>query len=190
MIIKKCLYCNKEFKVLPYRQETAKYCSHKCHSLAAKGKPGKPISEKHKKILSELRKINNPMWNPESKRKMIEKLKGRHNSPHTEFKKGNTGEKCINWKGGKIKHEGYWFIYRPGHPKAYHSNKKYVKRAVLVVEKHLDRFLTKEETIHHINGIKDDDRPENLYIFPNWNSHNRFEKLKNKPILKSNVIKR
>jgi len=38
----------------------------------------------------------------------------------------------------------------------------YVKRARLVLEQKLGRYLLDGHETHHINGIKDDDRPENL----------------------------
>jgi uncharacterized protein (DUF1330 family) len=53
----------------------------------------------------------------------------------------------------------------PDHPEA--NLWGYVKRAVLILEKHLGRYLTHGENIHHINGIKDDDRIENLKIMTN-----------------------
>jgi len=44
----------------------------------------------------------------------------------------------------------------------------------LVAEKKLGRFLEDSETVHHINGIKDDNRPENIKVFSSTGDHTRF----------------
>lgn len=90
-----------------------------------------------------------------------------------------------HWKGGKTKHKGYWWILMPGHPRAWTGNKKYVKQAILVAEKYLNRPSMQPEIVHHI-GKKDDDRPEMLYVFPNDNEHMKFHR--NPYPLKSNLL--
>jgi len=75
-----------------------------------------------------------------------------------------SGINSDNWKGGKSKRNGYWYIYSPDHPNKNACGKGYVKRCRLVMEKYLNRFLDAKEEIHHINGKKDDDRVENLEI--------------------------
>lgn len=71
------------------------------------------------------------------------------------------GNKAPSWHGGIIYKRGYVFIYNPKHP---HNDHKYVKRSRLIMEEKLGRYLFTKEIVHHINGIKDDDRIENLII--------------------------
>lgn len=70
-------------------------------------------------------------------------------------------EKSPSWKGGILNKRGYIFIYSPDHP---HNDGNYVKRSRLEMEKKLGRYLETREHVHHINGIKNDDRIENLVL--------------------------
>jgi hypothetical protein len=72
--------------------------------------------------------------------------------------------------------KGYVYVYSPNHPR---SNKKYVKKSHLTVEKFIGRYLNPNEVIHHINFCKNDDSIENLMIFKNQKEHSLFhQKLK------------
>lgn len=83
-----------------------------------------------------------------------------------------SGKESPSWKGGKFKSRGYIYIYKPNHPFA--TQIGYVRRSRLIMEKHLGRHLTKKEIVHHLNGIKNDDRPENLKLFANNKEHMKF----------------
>lgn len=66
------------------------------------------------------------------------------------------------YKGGVIKKGQYLIEYVPDHPNA--DAKGYVMQHRLVMERMLGRYLKKREQVHHKNGIKTDNRPENLEI--------------------------
>lgn len=73
------------------------------------------------------------------------------------------GDKNPHWKGGQYYFRGYVFVLAPEHPKAH---KRYIKRARLILEQKLGRYLLDGHEPHHRNGIKDDDHPENLIELP------------------------
>lgn len=52
----------------------------------------------------------------------------------------------------------------PGHPRATTAG-QYVFEHIVVMESILGRHLAEDETVHHINGVKDDNRPENLELW-------------------------
>ena len=68
----------------------------------------------------------------------------------------------------------YIYVKLLGHPRA--DCNGYVKRATLVAEAKLGRYLLPNEIAHHINGIKKDDRPENLIALDQY-EHHRLHRL-------------
>ncbi len=68
------------------------------------------------------------------------------------------------WKGGRIIKKGYILLRTPNHPKS-KSNGGYVFENILVMEQHLGRNLFPGENVHHRNGIRDDNRIENLELW-------------------------
>lgn len=103
------------------------------------------------------------------RRSASEALRGRKFSLKTRRKisKANRGkyvrEKNPNWKGGRTQDgDGYVHIRRPNHP--YAAKNGYILEHRLVVERALGRYLIPGELVHHINGIRDDNRLENLEL--------------------------
>lgn len=79
---------------------------------------------------------------------------------------GQTGENNLQWKGGRIiTKEGYVKIKNYTHPNRTGNN--YYPEHRLVMEKSLGRILEPHEHIHHINGVKSDNRIENLFLATN-----------------------
>lgn len=57
---------------------------------------------------------------------------------------------------------GYLFVYEPDHPASYRNG--WLAEHRYVVEQHLGRRLTPKEHVHHLNGVKTDNRIENLVV--------------------------
>ena len=121
-------------------------------------------------------------WGKELSREKIARLCGvakgailywmkKYNIPRRSISEATSGGGNGNWKNGKRMHgNGYVYTLKPEHPRA--TKKGYILQHRLVMEEKLGRYLTPTEVVHHNNGIKDDNRVENLLVVPCEGKHN------------------
>ncbi|MEK7464246.1 MAG: HNH endonuclease [Patescibacteria group bacterium] len=95
------------------------------------------------------------------------KLSDEHRKKQSE---GRIGEKHWNWNGGRVRDKhGYIYIKSPNHPNR--NTLGYVFEHRIVMEKKMGRYLKPSEVVHHLNGIKDDNRIENLKLCSSQSHH-------------------
>ena len=91
--------------------------------------------------------------------------------PPTKYRKRFCDLVCANRWTARNRHtttgrvqttKGYILLYRPDHPRA--SKSGYVMEHRVVMESVLGRLLEDGEVVHHLNGIKSDNVPENLQV--------------------------
>lgn len=78
-------------------------------------------------------------------------------------RRNRRGDAHPNWKGGRhVGKDGYVWVNVGHHPGAYGN--KYMLEHRYLISKLLGRPLEDWETVHHINGDKQDNRLENLQL--------------------------
>ncbi len=156
----KCLKCGRQADA---KSKTQRFCSLSCaNSFNGKGKSHtwqmlKPIQCK----------MCNRTFQPKEGRQVFcsKRCSTRH------IAKGRPGRRQTK--------KGYIATWKPLHPSAGKSG--YVMEHRLVMESHLGRFLKRNEVVHHKNGVKDDNRLENLELMSK-RKHDRLPKPRKKTV--------
>ena len=80
-----------------------------------------------------------------------------------------TGSKNPRWnRRGKTTTKAGYVLVRVGFGR---SATGWAPEHWVVMEKRLGRRLDPEEVVHHVNGVRDDNRSENLWLWPDGSSH-------------------
>jgi|HubBroStandDraft_2_1064218.scaffolds.fasta_scaffold150476_1 hypothetical protein len=179
-----CPICNKDFEV---KNKGRKYCGRQCTAegnrrvplkeskLCGSCKVEKPVSsfwkrkdsvngfhwqciecEKKKRRSEEFREKRRPL--DRQRRRIYRGLDPNFEGNYKKGPKTDPNTKHLSKKNG------YWIIYRPGHPNARNEAKGRIFEHVFVMSEHLGRSLRKGEIVHHKNGNKLDNRIENLEL--------------------------
>lgn len=177
-----CDNCKEDFQDYPSRAKRRKnnFCSKRCHDEFRRTE----IIKTCEVCKSTWKPLNSR--DPSYRRKTCSSECLHKLNENTLFKKGQIPH---NYQGYKKSSQGYILLQDSSHPNA--NKDGYVKRANIVMEEKIGRFLTSEEVVHHIDENKLNDSPENLMLFSSnsehikfhYNSGNSFSKLNSKRIL-------
>lgn len=83
-------------------------------------------------------------------------------------------EASHSWKGGVSITNGYRCVYRPDHPRRHPNG--YVYEHIIVAEEKIGRLLLPGEVVHHIDGQKQNNAPDNLDVLASQTEHLRLHK--------------
>jgi hypothetical protein len=103
---------------------------------------------------------------------------------------GNGGIEALHYTGGHTVRQkpGYLLEYCPEHPAC--NLRGHVRQHRLVIERHLGRFLSGAEVVHHKNGDLADNRLENLELLPNQAAHAKYHQKQVAPRHDPEILRR
>jgi hypothetical protein len=83
-----------------------------------------------------------------------------------------SGQNSVNWKGGKHKSKHGYIWVRITPDSFFYNGRRYILEHRLIMSEHLHRKLLPWEIVHHKNGVKNDNRLENLQLLGCRGKHN------------------
>lgn len=79
------------------------------------------------------------------------------------YPEGRNAENSSNWRGGIRIADGYIYQYAPWHPSAT-PERPHVQEHRLIMEEKLGRLLEPDEIVHHKDGDRMNNDPDNLVV--------------------------
>jgi hypothetical protein len=144
-----------------------KFCSQKCSGIY-KHSLKKGITPNYKGICEYCGKLFETYRSPSN----IKKLKPRFCSLKC-LGESQKGKNNPAYNGGRyFDSSGYIVLFKPDHP--FCGVKKTVLEHRFIMECKIGRYLTEEECVHHIDGNKANNDPENLMLFNNNSEHIKY----------------
>lgn len=157
----KCENCGSKYNVHPYRSNESRFCSVNCKNEAIKVKDI-PKAKLYKWYVEKDLSLQDISDKTSISRNAITRMLNEYDIPIREPGWGS-GKRSNRWQGGRTTTDaGYIMLYQPDHPNAFHG--KYVFEHRLVAEKKLGRLLREDEVVHHADGDKKNNCPDNLIV--------------------------